>query len=217
MTDSKDTVIAGGGRVGVRTAEILDSRGHDVILVERDGAVCDRIADEYVATVIEGDASNPDILEEASIDDADVIAALTGETGLNLAICMAADRMATDVRTVARVHRSAGSGYDRFVDATVFPEHAGAQVAADEMLGADIQTIVRGSEHLDIMRIRVSEDASAAGRPLSEVRFPEGTLVISSDEDGGVSTADTVLTPGERYLVAVEPDVVDEVLNLLRG
>jgi trk system potassium uptake protein TrkA len=218
MTDSKDMVIAGGGRVGVRTAEILDSRGHDVLLIERDGAICDQIADEYVATVIEGDASNPDILEEASVDDADVIAALTGETGLNLAICMAAERLSDGaIRTVARVHRSAGSGYDRFVDATVFPEHAGAQVAADEMLGADIQTIVRGSEHLDIMRIRVSEDASAAGRSLSEVRFPEGTLVIASDEEGGVSTADTVLTPGERYLVAVEPDVVDEVLNLLRG
>ncbi|MFB6302441.1 MAG: NAD-binding protein [Haloferacaceae archaeon] len=217
MTESKNMVIAGGGRVGFRTAEILDDRGHDVLLIEHDEEVCERIADEYVSTVVEGDASDPDILEQANVEDADVIAALTGETGLNLAICMAADRMADDIRTVSRVHRATETGYERFVDATVFPEHAGAQVAADEMLGADVETIARGIHNLDILRIRVGEDAPAAGRELSDVRFPEGTLLISNDKGEGVSQSDTVLTPGQRYLVAVEPAVVDEVLNLLRG
>lgn len=217
MTDSMDVVIAGGGRVGYKTAEVLDDRGHDVLVVERDPEVCERLADAYVATVIEGDASDPSVLEEARIESRDAVAALTGETGMNLAVCMAAERMAPDIRTVARIDRSAAEGYARFVDALVYPEHAGARVAADELLGRDVETVAVGSETLDIVRVRVAEDAPAAGRSLSEVRFPEGTLVVSAEEGRGVPRPDTVLTPGTRYLVAVEPDVADEVLNLLRG
>jgi len=70
---------------------------------------------------------------------------------------------------------------------------------------------------LDIMQIRVDEDAPAAGKTLSDVRFPTGTLVISDDDGERIARPDTTLTPGKRYVVAVEPDVVDEVLQLLRG
>jgi trk system potassium uptake protein TrkA len=210
-------VIAGGGRVGFKTAEILDERGHDVLIIERDEDLCDRIADAYVATVIQGDASDPDILEQADIENRDVIAALTGETGLNLAVCMAAKELSPGIRTVARIEHTSGEGYTRFVDAVLFPELAGARVAANEMVGSDVETIADVTGTLDIMQVRVAEGAPAAGKRLSEVRFPAGTLVISDDDGERVARPDTVLDPGKRYVVAVEPDVVDEVLNLLRG
>jgi len=39
-----------------------------------------------------------------------------------------------------------------------------------------------------------------------------------SDANGEqIARADTTLTPGSSYVVAVEPDVVDEVMNLMRG
>jgi len=217
MMQDKRMVIAGGGRVGFKTAEILDERGHDVLIIERDEDLCDRIADAYVATVIQGDASDPDILEQADIENRDVIAALTGETGLNLAVCMAAKELSPGIRTVARIERTSGEGYTRFVDAVLFPELAGARVAANEMVGSDVETIADVTGTLDIMQVRVAEGAPAAGKRLSEVRFPAGTLVISDDDGERVARPDTVLDPGKRYVVAVEPDVVDEVLNLLRG
>lgn len=217
MMQDKRMVIAGGGRVGFKTAEILDERGHDVLIIERDEDLCDRIADAYVATVIQGDASDPDILEQADIENRDVIAALTGETGLNLAVCMAAKELSPGIRTVARIEHTSGEGYTRFVDAVLFPELAGARVAANEMVGSDVETIADVTGTLDIMQVRVAEGAPAAGKRLSEVRFPAGTLVISDDDGERVARPDTVLDPGKRYVVAVEPDVVDEVLNLLRG
>ena len=130
---------------------------------------------------------------------------------------MAASELAPGIRTVARIDRLAGAEYTRFVDAIVFPEHAGARVAADEIIGSDVQTLADVTGTLDIMLVRVAEGAPAAGKQLSEVRFPAGGLVVSDDDGNRVARSDTTLTAGRRYVVAVEPEVADEVMNLMQG
>jgi trk system potassium uptake protein TrkA len=217
MTSNLDIVVAGGGRVGFQTAELLADRGHDVTIIERDEQLVSEIADEWIATVIQGDATNPDIIEQAGIERADAVAALTGETGLNLAVCLAARELTSDIRTVARIDRAAGEAYTRFVDAILFPERAGARVAANEIVGSDVQTLADVTGDVDVMLVRVAEGAPAAGKQLADVRFPAGTLVVSDEDGQQVARSDTTLSPGSRYIVAVEPDVADEVMNLLRG
>ncbi|MFB6129529.1 MAG: NAD-binding protein [Salinigranum sp.] len=217
MTNDLDVIIAGGGRVGGQTASHLADRGHDVTIVERDPDVVSDLADAWIATVVQGDATDPDILAQAGIDRADVVAALTGEMGLNLAVCLVARELAPAVRTVARIDRPGGTSYARFVDAIVFPEEAGAHVAADEIVGDDVQSLATVPGAVDVLSIRVEEGAPAAGKTLDEVRFPEGALVVSDAEGERIARRDTTLTPGRRYLVAVESHVIDEVTNLLRG
>jgi trk system potassium uptake protein TrkA len=217
MTSDRNVIIAGGGRVGFQTAEILADRGHDVTIIERDERVVSDIADEWLATVIAGDATDPEIVEQAGIERADVIAALTAETGVNLAVCLAAAELAPELRTVARIDRAVGESYTRFVDAVVFPERAGARVAANEIVGSDVQTLADVTGTLDIMLVRVAEDAPAAGKQLTDVRFPTGAIVVSDDDGNRIAQPDTTLTPGRRYVVAVEPDVAEEVMRLLQG
>ena len=217
MTSDLDIIVAGGGRVGFQTAELLANRGHDVTIVETEERVVSEIADEWVATVIRGDATDPDIIEQAGVDRADVIAALTGETGLNLAVCLAALELQPEIRTVARIDRAAAESYTRFVDAILFPERAGARVAANEIVGSDVQTLVDMTGDLEIMLVRVAEGAPAAGKRLADVRLPAGALVVSDDDGTRIARSDTTLTPDSRYVVAIEPDVADEVMNLMRG
>jgi trk system potassium uptake protein TrkA len=217
MTSDLNVIIAGGGRVGFQTAEILTNRGHDVTIIERDERTVEKIGDTWTATVIEGDATNPEIIEQAGIERADVVGALTGETGLNLAVCLAASEMVSEIRTVARIDRAAGTVYTRFVDAVLFPEQEGAQVAANEIVGSSVQTLADVTSSLDIMTVRIADGAPAAGKKLTDVRFPAGALVVSDADGHQIAGSDTTLDPGSRYVVAVEPDVVDEVLNLLRG
>ena len=114
---TRDIIIAGGGRVGFQTAEVLANRDENVTVIEQDEDRVEAIADAWIATVIQGDASDPDILEQAGIGDADTVAALTELTGLNLAVCLLATRLTDDIRTVARVDRETNGTYDRFVDA----------------------------------------------------------------------------------------------------
>jgi len=217
MTGSLDIVIAGGGRVGLQTATFLDERAHDVTVVERDPDRCDRIADEYVATVIQGEASNPDILRQADVANADVVAGLTGVAGTNLAVCMEATELSPGVRTVARIDGREKEAYEQFVDAVLFPERAGARIAANEIVGSGVQSLEAGGGELDVIHVRVEAGAPAAGKPLSDVRFPDGALVVSDEAGDRIARPDTTLDPGKQYIVAVESDVADEVMNLLRG
>lgn len=216
MTD-KTIAIAGGGRIGLRTAQILHDRGQKVVIIERDHGRCKTINDQYIGTVIEGDASKPSILRQADPDRCDVLAALTGDTATNLGICMAAGKM-TEIRTVMRVDdRDGAEEYVDLVDTIVHPDEPGARAVVNEVLGGGVRSVEAVGADLEILEVQISQSAPAAGRQLDTVNFPQGSLVIADASGGRVSGAETVLEPGDSYLVAVESAVTAEVLTLLRG
>jgi trk system potassium uptake protein TrkA len=209
-------IIAGGGEVGVRTAELLADRGNSVTLVETHPERSAFLSDEYVATVIEGDASRPSILRQARPERCDVVAALTGDEATNFAICMAAQRMA-DIRTVMRVTTSPDDLYTEYVDEVVFAERIGARAAANAIIGEGVRTVEDVFGDVEILEVEIAEGAPVAGRPLSDVRLPRGSLVIVDYAGNRIGGPETVLEAGNRYVVAVESGVADEVMNLLRG
>ncbi|MFC7133368.1 MULTISPECIES: potassium channel family protein [Salinibaculum] len=216
MTGTFRVVIAGGGRVGYRTAELLDDRGHDVVIIEPDPERADQISDEYVATVFKGDATRPTVLAQTDLERADVVAGLTRTTGTNLAVCMMAHQMTDGIQTVVRTETEPEQEFEQFVDAVVYPERAGARAAANA-IEPDVSSLEDVTGELDIMQIRVREDAPVAGRTLSDIALPRGSLIISDAAGDRMAGPETVLEPGQTYVVAVEPDVADEVMNLMRG
>jgi trk system potassium uptake protein TrkA len=217
MTDRQTIAIAGGGKTGFRTAQLLNDRGHKVTIIERDHGRCRYINDEYVGTVIEGDASRPRILQQADPDRCDVLAALTGDTATNLGICMAASEM-TDVRVVMRVtDPEAVEEYEPLVDGIVYPEEPGARAVVNELVGGGVRSIEAVGGNLEILEVEITPGAPAAGRKLKNTSLPRGSLIIAHANGDRVSTAETELEPGDRYLVAVEAAVNDELMNLLRG
>jgi trk system potassium uptake protein TrkA len=209
-------VVAGGGRVGERTAELMDDRGHDVVVVEQDPERVEALSDEYIATVIQGDATRPSILEQAGLDRADAVAAMTGRTGVNLATCMVATRLEPGLQTVMRTDREVGDEYDEFVDAVTFPERAGARATANA-IERDVRTLTEATGALDILEVRVAEGAPVAGRELADIALPRGSLVVSDAAGDTIAGPETVLEPGQSYVLAVAPDVADEVMNLMQG
>jgi trk system potassium uptake protein TrkA len=103
------------------------------------------------------------------------------------------------------------------VDATVLPQHLGGDHAADMLTGEDIRTLVYPTADLDIIEVTVTESAPVAGRRLDEIVLPRGSLLISTADREKLAGPETVLEPNERYILAVESDVVDGVLILMRG
>lgn len=210
-------VIVGGGRVGSRVAQTLDSRGHNVTIVEGDSNRVDSIADKYVATVIEGDATKPSILKQTGLQDADVLAALTADAGTNLAACLTAERYGEPIHTVMRrTDEEESDGYEELVDTTIFPERAGARAAVNA-IDAGVRALEDMVGALEILVIEVSPEAPAANRPLTDIALPRGSLVVSGSDGETIASGDTVIDPEREYVVATEPDVADEVRRLFRG
>ncbi|MFB6228159.1 MAG: TrkA family potassium uptake protein [Halobacteriales archaeon] len=217
MNTDMTVAIAGGGRLGRRTAQLLYDRGHKVVIIERDHAQCKRLNDAWIGTVIEGDASRPDVLQQADPDRCDTLAALTGDPATNAGICLAAER-ATDVHTVMRVDDPEGvEAYAEVADRVLYPTDTAARTVANELVGTGVRSVEAVTADLEILEIEVATSAPVAGERLADVRFPRGSLIIADADGAHVSDGDTVLDAGNRYLVAVESGVKGELLNLLRG
>ncbi|WP_103020410.1 potassium channel family protein [Salinibacter altiplanensis] len=218
-TPGKDlrVIVAGGGTVGFRTAELLDERGHDVFVIEKDPVRCGELADAYVATVIDGDATIPSILRQAGPEDADVVAGLTNDVAANLAICMMAQQMNPSLHTVLRTDPQVGDAHANLVGAVIYPERASALLAVNAIYGGDVRSLEHAMGELEIIEVRVEEGAPAVGKSLEEISFPSGSLIVSDAAGSRVARPATVIEAGHHYIVAAEPSVTDEVMQLLRG
>ena len=213
-------IVAGGGRVGRKTAELLLEYGHEPVVVERDGELVADLREDTTqyTTVLRGDAADPDALREASVGDADVVLALTQDTETNVAVCESARELVPSVRTVARFHREpTGGDESESVDEFVFPEHAGARVAVDRALGAPVQPVTDLATHLEVVALEAAADAPATGKTLADVLIPSEATVIADVDDQELADGETVVTAGHRYLIATDPAVADDLRKLFRG
>jgi trk system potassium uptake protein TrkA len=211
-------IVIGGGRVGYRAAELLEAQGHSVVIIEQRASRCEEVADAYFATVIQGDGARPDVLRQADPENADAIAGLTPNAGVNLGACVLASRINPDIRTAIRVATPEGAErYTEVVDETIFPERAGGRLAVNAITGSAMQTVESLPGELEILKMRVLEDSPLAGRVLANVTLPQGSLIISAANGNQIANAQTTLTPERVYLVAAEPHVTDEVRQLFQG
>jgi trk system potassium uptake protein TrkA len=211
-------IIAGAGRVGHRTARVLHDYGHEVYLIERDSETVDAVTGRRTGVVIEGDATDPNVLRQAEPERADVLTALTGDGTTNVAICAEMQHLTDQIRSIARV-----CGPERpetateFVDEFIYPERVGSKAVINNVQEDDIRTLEDITGDLDVLDIRVGPRSPVAGKQLKEILFPDGSQVISDADGTEVARPETTLRPGRRYLVAAEPSVADDVHKLLVG
>lgn len=220
---SKDLriVIVGGGRVGYHTAQRLDNRGHDIVIIEKDDDRVEFLSDQYIGSVVHGEGGRPSVLRQAQLERSDVIAGLTSYgTMTNVGICMTAQRIAPEIKTVARIDHGDHEEFEEIVDAVVYPEELAANAATNDILdvgGGGVRTIEEITDRLELIQIEVAERAPAAGKSLEAVSFPRGAVVVAEQRTGAFPGPDMVLEPGVQYILAVQTDVTDEVVRLLRG
>ncbi|MEZ3145591.1 TrkA family potassium uptake protein [Halobaculum sp. MBLA0143] len=214
-------IVVGGGRVGYHTAQRLDNRGHDIVIIEKDSDRVQFLSDQYVASVIHGDGGRPSVLRQAQLERSDIIAGLTSYGAMtNVGICMTAQRIAPNIDTVARIDHGEHEEFEEVVDAVVYPEELAANAAANDIIdvgGGGVRTIEEVTDRLELVEIEVAERAPAAGKSLEAVSFPRGAAVVAEQDTGAFPGSDTVLEPGVQYILAVQTDVTDEVVRLLRG
>jgi len=134
---SRTIVVVGGGRVGRHTAEELVEQRSSVTVVEQDPEKCATLANQQVGRVIEGDGTDGNVLRQADLEAADVVAALTNDTRANVVVCGLAREIAPEVRTLARVAQDGERDYQHLgdIDDIVYPAGAGAEIAVDRIQG----------------------------------------------------------------------------------
>ncbi|MBT3272359.1 MAG: TrkA family potassium uptake protein [Spirochaetales bacterium] len=86
--------VAGGGRIGRGLAKRLVEAKHDVVVIDRDKAICESIYAEYGALTINGNATDLTVLENAGIERSDIAIAAMRNDSDNLTFALLAKHLA---------------------------------------------------------------------------------------------------------------------------
>ena len=101
----KNVMIIGGGRIGYYLAKLLSDTGRNIKLIEHNEARCYNLSDSLPdVTVIHGDGTDQDILDEQRLENQDALIALTGIDEENIIVSMYAESKGIN-KVITKVNR----------------------------------------------------------------------------------------------------------------
>jgi len=214
-------VIVGAGRVGLRTARVLDESGHDVVLVENDPTKVGRARENGYET-IDGDGAVEDTLGQTALDDADALGALTGDLNTNFVACMIAKQFGC--RTVMRIDEDYREEiyrkYAGDVDEVIYPERLGAIAAKNALLGGNIRAVADIDQNLQLVELTITEQSPMRGYSISELELPANARLLAFGKADGpldLPGEDETLDLGDHLVVLADFDVLDSVRSIVVG
>lgn len=101
-------VILGAGQVGSSLARSLASEDNDITIIDNDKASLRELREKLDVHTKQGHASHPDVLEQANVNDADMLIAVTNSDEVNMMACQIAYSL---FRTPTRIARVRAAGY----------------------------------------------------------------------------------------------------------
>lgn len=217
-----NTLIVGGGKLVYFLCRTFFSKGYQVTIVNRDRNECVWLARHLKATVIQGDGSDPRILEEARTDDVDAVVAVTPHDEDNLAICQLARLRFGVPRTLSLVNDPDNEEVFRKLGVTTAFSTASLLSSLIEQKAAfeDITSLAPlAGGKVNVTEVALSEDAPVLGRALSNVGLPPDSLIagIVRNEHPIIPRGVTTLEPGDRLIVITLPENHGQVLKMLTG
>jgi trk system potassium uptake protein TrkA len=199
----KRIVIAGGGNIGVSLAEAVEN-DYRVKIIESSYARCRQLSETLRSTIVlNGNASDKDLLISENIENVDVFCALTSDDEANIMSSMLAKRLGakkviTLIANPAYVDLVQGGD----IDIAISPQQITLGSLLTHVRRGDITSVHslrRGAaEALEVIAHGDSRTSKVVGKRLDEIDKIEGSSI------GAIVRGDEVLI-AHRYLV-VEPE-----------
>jgi trk system potassium uptake protein len=214
----RDVTIYGGGRIGLRLALALERAGMSVRVIERDESRARFVASQLRrGFVLHDEGISRDFLLQERVDRTDAFVAVTGDDRANLLAAMYARQLGARL-TIAGVSSGefAPLADALGVDLTISPRVLAAEAILRFVRRGEVISVALLESGAEMIELRVPEGCRVAGRPLSDVGFPEGAIVGALLRDGEVviPTGRDVLRPGDDAVVFTVEDTIDEVERL---
>ena len=187
-------LVVGGGKVGYYLTRELIQSGHEVVLMEKDRARANQIADEIGSIVIPHDGCEGKYLGEAGANRADIVAAVTGDDEDNLVICQMAKHHFDVPRTIARVNNPANEELFKHlgVDELISPTRMIlGSIEQDIPVNELLHLATLGSGELELIEAHIAADSPAVGRAPKDLGIPEGCTLFAVVRNG-------IATPSDR-------------------
>jgi trk system potassium uptake protein TrkA len=213
--------IAGAGAVGRSIARELLEKKHEVLLIDKDPAKVhpDRIkgADWFL-----GDACEVANLEEAKLEEFDVVVGATGDDKVNLVVSLLAKTEFAVRRVVARVNdpRNEWLFTDAWgVDVAVStPRMLAAMVEEAVSVGDLVRLMTLRQGTANLVEVTLPGNTPLAGRAVRDVALPREAALVAILRGGRVIVpqADDPLEAGDELMFVAGEDVEQEIQRVLK-
>ena len=219
----KRIMIAGGG-IGKRLAKSLEQH-YQVKLIEHNASRAQRISEELNKTIVlQGDATDEELLEQEGIENIDVFCALTNDDEDNILSAMLAKRMGAR-KVMSLINRTAyvdlvQSG---MVDIAISPQQAMIGSLLAHVRRGDVavvHSLRRGAaEAIEAVAHGDKKSSRVVGRAIEDIKLPQGTTIgaIVRGEEVIIVHHDTVVQAEDHVILfLVDKKRISEVERLFQ-
>ncbi|MEP6695609.1 MAG: TrkA family potassium uptake protein [Pseudonocardiales bacterium] len=214
--------IAGAGNVGRSIARELIDNGHRVMLIERDSNAV-KSGSVAQAEWVEADACELSSLEDARLQDYDVMIAATGDDKVNLVASLLAKTEFGVNRVVARINHPKNEWM--FTDswgvdvAVSTPRLLAALVEEAVSVGDLVKLMTFRQGQANLVEITLAGDAPHVGRPVRELDLPRDAALVAILRGPRVlvPSLDDPLEAGDELMFLATDEVERQIHDAVSG
>ena len=205
-------ILAGGGRIGLRLARVLEDR-IEVKIVESVRERARYLSEELGNTVVlHGDAADEGLLREENVEDCDVFCAITNDDEANILSAMLAKRLGAR-KSLCLINRQSyvelveGSQ----IDIAISPQQSTVSALLAHVRRGDVvkvHSLRRGAaEAIEAIAHGDRFNSEVVGRRLEEIKLPPGTTI------GAIVRGDEVIIAHHDTVIEAEDHVILFLVN----
>lgn len=223
----KNVMIVGGGTMAYYLSKQLLSMGIDVKIVEKDKERCEVLSELLPkAVVINGDATNQDVLLEEGIRHCESFVSLTGIDEGNIFLSLFA-KNCSKAKVVTKINRiSFDDIINKFnLGSLIYPKNITAEYivryvrALKNSIGSNVETLYRIIENkAEALEIVIHEGASVVGVPLQELPLKDNILIACINRDGKIITPNgqSEIEVGDTVIIVTTEPGIQDISDILK-
>lgn len=216
-------IVVGCGKVGFALAKALCSENHDVTVIDSNAEKIERISNALDVAGVKGNGASYRVLQEAGVEDCDVLIAATSQDEVNMLCCLIA-RKAAQCRTIARVRDP-----NYYSEIGFIQEELGLSMAINPELNAasECYHLVRAPfamelnafahDRAEMITFTLPAHSPWAGQRLMDLKRSSTFLlaIVIRDHQAMIPHGNTVLEAGDRVSVVVDKAHIHDALSVI--
>jgi len=163
-------VILGAGQVGASLARNLANEDNDVTIIDTNAAVLRELREKLDVHTKQGHASHPDILEQANVNDADMLIAVTNSDEVNMMACQVAYSLFRTPTKIARIRAAGYLQHQELFTPELIP--VDVLISPEQLITDYIYRLISNPGTMQVL-----DFANGKVRLVSIIAFHEGPLV----------------------------------------
>jgi trk system potassium uptake protein TrkA len=211
-------IIVGAGGIGEALVDkIQNEDNHNIVVIDKNIENCNRIAQKHDVIVINGDATQSDVLDECEIERADVLVTTTDDDSVNLlSISLAKNKGIKQLVSIVNQDESIPLYMEKGVKMVSDPDILMAKNLKKAIDHPSVEDFINIGNEAEIITLTIDQNSSISNTIIKDIQLPKHSLIISiiHDDKIFVPTNEGKLFSGDKITILTQCRLVDEIVKI---